>query len=234
VAEFELKRFWERVDVVGVADGFSVALDGRAIKTPLKRALVLPTEALAAEVAAEWRAVEGKVDFGKMPYTRFTHAALDQAVDERAEISAKIALYGETDLLCYRADNPQELIERQKQAWDPLLAWSAEELGSPLVATTGIVHVEQPRDSIRNLTDIVKGYSGFALTALYDWVTLSGSLVLALAVSRGRIGAAEAWALSRMDEDWQIEQWGVDDDAEALANSKRETFLLIERAVSMI
>ncbi len=234
MAEFELKRFWERVDVVGVADGFSVALDGRAIKTPLKRALVLPTEALAAEVAAEWRAVEGKVDFGKMPYTRFTHAALDQAVDERAEISAKIALYGETDLLCYRADNPQELIERQKQAWDPLLAWSAEELGSPLVATTGIVHVEQPRDSIRNLTDIVKGYSGFALTALYDWVTLSGSLVLALAVSRGRIGAAEAWALSRMDEDWQIEQWGVDDDAEALANSKRETFLLIERAVSMI
>jgi len=220
--------------VVGVADGFSVALDGRAIKTPLKRALVLPTEALAGEVAVEWRAVEGKVDIGKMPYTRFTHAALDQAVDERAEIQAKIALYGETDLLCYRAESPQELVDRQMQAWDPLLAWSAEELGSPLVATTGIVHVEQPRDSIRNLTEIVTGYSGFALTALYDWVTLSGSLVLALAVSKGRIGAAEAWELSRIDENWQIEQWGVDDDAEALAASKRETFLLVERAVNMI
>ena len=111
---------------------------------------------------------------------------------------------------------------------------TAQALAAPLVVTAGIVHVEQPQASIDNLSAIIQNHSGFALTALYDWVTISGSLALGLAVVKGRLSAAEAWALSRVDEDWQIEQWGVDDEAKELADSKRETFLLVERALSLI
>ncbi len=231
---FELKRFWEAVHVVEAGGGYTVTLDKRPLKTPLKRPLIVPTKALAAEIAAEWQAVEGKVDHATMPYTQFAHAGLDQAVDERAEIAAKITLYGETDLLCYRAEAPQELAKRQAKAWDPLLAWSAEALGAPLKTTSGIMHVAQPGASLNALAAHVQPFEGFALKALYDWVTISGSLVLGLAVAKGRLSAAEGWALSRVDENWQEEQWGVDDEAKAQADSKRDTFLLVERALSLI
>ena len=231
---YDLKRFWQQAEVIREGQRYGVALDGRALKTPLKRPLLLPSQALAREVAEEWGAVETKVDLAKMPHTRFAYAALDQAIDERAEIAAKIALYGETDLLCYRAETPQELTDRQKAAWDPLLGWSAQDLGAPLRVTHGIIHVAQPSESLENLTRHLEAYSGFALTALYDWVTISGSLVIGLAVSAGRISAAEGWALSRIDETWQEEQWGVDDEAQALAESKRRTFLLVERVLSLI
>ncbi len=231
---FELKRFWEQADVEKAGGGYTVALDGRPLKTPMKRPLIVPSRALAAEIAAEWQAVEGKVDHAAMPYTQFAHAGLDQAVDERAEIAAKIALYGETDLLCYRAESPQALVERQAAAWDPLLAWCADTLGAPLTPTAGIVHVAQPAASVKALAAHVQPYETFRLKALYDWVTISGSLVLGLAVAKGRLGAAEAWALSRIDESWQEEQWGVDDEARKLADSKRAVFLLVERALSLI
>ena len=231
---FELKRFWEKAEVAEAEGGFSITLDGRALKTPLKRPLIVPSQALAAKIAAEWQAIEGKVDTTRLPYTSFAHAGLDQAVDERAEIAAKIALYGETDLLCYRAEAPQELVRRQAGSWNPLLAWCAETLAAPLVTTAGIVHVAQPEASLQALDAEVQVFRGFALKALYDWVTISGSLVLGLAVAKGRLSAAEAWELSRLDESWQEEQWGVDDEARALADSKRDTFLLVERVMGMI
>ena len=227
---FELKRFWDAVHVVEAGGGYTVTLDKRPLKTPLKRPLIVPSQALAAE----WQAIEGKVDHTTMPYTQFAHAGVDQAVDEQVEIAAKTALYGETDLLCYRAEAPQELAARQAEAWDPLLAWSAEALGAPLKTTAGIVHVAQPEASLQALAAHVQPYERFALKALYDWVTISGSLVLGLAVAKGRLSAAEGWALSRVDENWQEEQWGVDDEAKALADSKRATFLLVERALSLI
>ncbi len=231
---FELKRFWEQAHVAKVEGGFTVTLDERPLKTPQKRALIVPSKMLAAEIAAEWQAIEGKVETATMPYTSFAHAGLDQAVDERAEIAAKISLYGETDLLCYRAEAPQELVKRQAEAWDPLLAWSAETLGAPLAPTAGIVHLAQPEASLKSLTAHVQPYQGFALKALYDWVTISGSLVLGLAVAKKRLTAAEGWRLSRVDENWQEEQWGVDDEAKKLADSKHDTFLMVERALSLI
>jgi len=231
---FELKRFWEQAHVVKAEGGFTVKLDKRPLKTPMKRPLIVPSEALAAEIAAEWQAIEGKVDHATLPYTQFAHAGLDQAIDERAEIAAKISLYGETDLLCYRAETPQELVKRQAAAWDPLLVWSAETLGAPLTATAGIVHLAQPAATLKALAAHVQPYQGFELKALYDWVTISGSLVLALAVAKRRLSAEEAWGLSRLDESWQEEQWGVDDEAKKLADSKRATFLLVERALSLI
>ncbi len=231
---FELKRFWDEAHVEKVEGGYTVTLDKRPLKTPMKRPLIVPSEALAAEIATEWQAIEGKVDHATMPYTQFAHAGLDQAIDEQKEIAAKTALYGETDLLCYRAEAPQELIKRQAEAWDPLLAWSAEALGAPLKTTAGIVHVAQPEASLKALAAQVQPVKSFHLKALYDWVTISGSLVLGLAVAKGRLTAAEGWALSRIDENWQEEQWGVDDEAKALADSKRDTFLLVERALSLI
>jgi len=231
---FELKRFWEQAHVAKTEGGFTVMLDERPLKTPMKRPLIVPSEALAAEIAAEWQAIEGKVDTSILPYTQFAHAGLDQAVDERAEIAAKIALYGETDLLCYRAEAPQELVERQAEAWDPLLQWSADTLGAPLTATAGIVHLAQPEGSLTALAAHVQPFQGFQLKALYDWVTISGSLVLALAIAKKRLSADEAWGLSRLDESWQEEQWGVDDEAKKLADSKHATFLMVERALSFI
>ena len=231
---FDLKRFWQQAEVLAEAGGYTVALDGRKLKTPLKRPLIVPSRRLAGAIAGEWQAVEGKVELQQMPYTRFAHAGLDQAVDERAEIIAKLALYGENDLLCYRAESPVELARRQSKAWDPLLGWSAEVLDAPLLITNGIVHVPQPEASLKALENTVQAHEGFALKALYDWVTLSGSLVLGLAVARGRLAAAEAWALSRLDENWQAEQWGVDDEAQKHADSKYDAFLLVERALGLI
>lgn len=231
---FELKRFWQQAHVAKVEGGYTIHLDKRPLKTPMKRPLIVPTEALATEIAAEWQAIEGKVDHATLPYTQFAYAGLDQAIDEHKQIVAKTALYGETDLLCYRAEAPQELTTRQAKAWDPLLEWSAEALGAPLTVTKGIVHLAQPEASLKALSAHVQPYRGFALKALYDWVTISGSLVLGLAVAKGRITAAEGWALSRIDETWQEEQWGVDEEAQKLADSKRATFLLVERALSLI
>ncbi len=231
---FELKRFWEQAHVVQAEGGYSVTLDKRPLKTPMKRPLIVPSEALAAEIAAEWQAIEGKVDHSTLPYTQFAHAGLDQAIDERKEIAAKTALYGETDLLCYRAEAPQELTIRQAEAWDPLLVWCADVLGAPLTVTKGIVHVAQPEASLKALADHVQPFESFHLKALYDWVTISGSLILGLAVAKGRLSAAEGWAISRVDESWQEEQWGVDDEAQKLADSKRDTFLLVERALALI
>jgi len=231
---FEMKRFWTQANVEKAEGGYTVALDERPLKTPMKRPLIVPSEALAAEIAAEWQAIEGKVDHTVLPYTQFAYAGLDQAVDERKEIAAKTALYGETDLLCYRAEAPQELVQRQAEAWDPLLAWSAEALGAPLKPTAGIVHMAQPEASLKALAAQVQPFQGFALKSLYDWVTISGSLVLGLAIAKKQITAAEGWQLSRVDESWQEEQWGVDDEAQILADSKRETFLMVERALSLI
>ena len=231
---FELKRFWDEAHVVEAEGGYTVTLDKRPLKTPMKRPLIVPSKAVATEIAAEWQALEGKVDHATLPYTQFAHAGLDQAIDERKEIATKTALYGETDLLCYRAEAPQELAMRQAKAWDPLLQWCVDDLGAPLLVTKGIVHVAQPEASLQALAAHVQPYQGFALKALYDWVTISGSLVLGLAVAKRRLTAAEGWALSRIDESWQEEQWGVDDEAKKLADSKRDTFLLVERALSLI
>ncbi|MBL1437320.1 MAG: ATPase [Rhodobacteraceae bacterium] len=231
---FEPKRFWEQAHVVKSEGGYTIHLDERPLKTPLKRPLIVPSKALATEIAAEWQVVEGIIDHATMPYTQFAHAGLDQAIDERKEIAAKTALYGETDLLCYRAETPQELAERQAEAWDPILQWSAEALDAPLLVTKGIVHLAQPEGSLNALAAHVQPFQSYQLKALYDWVTISGSLILGLAVAKKRLTAAEGWALSRVDESWQEEQWGVDDEAQKLSDSKRDTFLLVERALSLI
>jgi chaperone required for assembly of F1-ATPase len=229
VTGWTARRFWTETSVRPEAGGFAVYLDARPVRTPLKAPLILPTEALARAVAAEWQAQAGIVDPATMPCTRAANSAIDSVARQFADVAGMLSAYGASDLLCYRADGPPDLAARQAARWDPLLDWAAAALRAPLLTTTGIMPVDQPPASLAALSAAVDGLSAFQLAAFHDLVALSGSLVLALAVTRGRLTADEAWSLSRIDEDWQIEEWGSDEEAAETAARKRADFLQADR-----
>jgi chaperone required for assembly of F1-ATPase len=216
-----MKRFWTAAGVAADPEGWAVVLDGRPVKTPAKARLILPTERLARAVAEEWDAQQGEVRPALMPLTRTANSAIDKVAPMAAAVVEEIARYGGTDLLCYRATAPTGLIARQAAAWDPWLDWIAGQ-GAALRVTSGIVHVAQPEDSLDRLTAQVARRSHFELAALYDLVAITGSLVLGLAVAEGRLEASDAFDLARVDEDWQAEQWGIDDEAAESAQVKRQ------------
>lgn len=221
---WKAKRFWKEATVEEVEGGWTVRLDARPVKTPAKAPLVLPTRALAEAVADEWEAQQGEVRPDTMPFTRAANSAIDKVAPQRAEVVAIIAAYGDSDLLCYRATGPQELCDRQARAWDPLLDWASDALGARLVATAGVMHIAQDQAALDRLTARVAAMTPFQVAAFHDLVALSGSLVLALAVVDGRIDPQSAWELSRLDETWQIEQWGEDEEAAAAAEVRRAAF----------
>lgn len=220
------RRFWAEVAVEPADDGYRLRLDGRLVRTPAKAELVLPTPALAAAVAGEWRAVGKTVDPRLMPVTRAANAAIDKVAPQFDEVAGLIAAYGASDLLCYRAEMPPELARAQAEAWDPLLDWSAASLGARLVTTRGIVPVAQPDESLARLAARVGEMTSFHLTALHDLVGLTGSLILGLAATSGEFDLENLWALSRFDEDWQSAQWGQDEESSRIAEEKRNDFLL--------
>jgi len=229
MSEWAAKRFWEKVSVVAAEGGFTVQLDGRAVKTPQKTLVVMPTQSMADAVKAEWEAQGDKIDPLSMPVTRGANAAMDKVTPQHAEIVDMLAAYGDSDLLCYRADSPEGLVAKQAQGWDPLVDWSATELGAPLQLRTGIMHQPQAPESLAALKDHVAALDAFRLTAFHDLVAITGSLVLGLAIAKGRLGAAQAWDLSRIDEDWQISQWGEDEEAAEQAGLKRRDLLAAQR-----
>ena len=226
---WKAKRFWKTATAEPCEGGFTVRLDGRAVKTPAKAAFVVPTLALAEAAAREWDAQEGAVKPETMPVTRAANSAIDKLGQQRDEVVGLLAAYGASDLLCYRATGPEGLIARQAAGWDPLLGWSATDLGAPLHVTAGIVPIAQPAESLIRLRAVVDAFDPFRLAAFHDMVAITGSLILALAVTRGRLSAAEAFDLSRIDESWQAEFWGVDEDAAALEVGKRQALLEAER-----
>ncbi len=225
MSNWKPKRFWKEATVVEAEGGFTVLLDGRAVKTPAKAALVVPTRAMAEAIAAEWQAQEKEVDPRTMPVTRSANAAIDKVAVQKEEVCQMLADYGGHDLLCYRAIGPRELVQRQAAAWDPVLNWCDQQLAAPLASGQGVMHVEQPGQSLAKLTDEIKRLDSFEVAALHDLVTISGSLVLALAVLHRHLSAQAAWALSRVDEEFQIEQWGHDKEAAAAALAKEWAFL---------
>jgi chaperone required for assembly of F1-ATPase len=229
VSGWAAKRFWKAARAEPCEGGFTVRLDERPVKTPAKQPLTLPTLAMASAVAAEWEAQQGLLRPETMPLTRAANSAIDKVTPLLDAVVGEIANYGTTDLLCYRAPEPPALAERQAAAWQPLLDWAAESLGAPLVVTEGVIPVPQPEDSLDRLRAHVAAHTPFQLAALHDLVAISGSLVLGLAVARGRLGGDEAFATSRIDEAWQTELWGVDEDAAALEASRREAMLTAER-----
>lgn len=229
------RRFWTEVTVLpGSEGGHAVLLDGRPLHSPAKRALALPSRALAEAVAEEWQAQGAQIDPGAMPLTRAANSALDKVAPQHAAVVQMLAEYGASDLLCYRAEAPEGLVARQTAAWDPWLAWARDTLGAPLVQAQGVMHVPQPQESLDRLAARLAAEDAFRLTALHDLVTLSGSLILGLAVADRALDAAEGWDLSRIDETWQEEQWGRDDEAHAMAQMRREAFLTAERMLRLL
>ena len=225
MSEWAAKRFWKSAEVVPVNDGFTVQLDGRVIKTPARAPLVVPTLAVAELIAAEWQAQGEKIAPETMPATRAANAAIDKVRGQFDEVAGLVAAYGETDLLCYRATFPAELRARQDAAWNPLLSWSTDRFGLRWVITEGVMPQPQPPETLARLNAQVACFSPFELTAFHDLVALSGSLVIGLAVTGGQ-GTPEAlWQVSRIDEDWQTEKWGNDDEAGALAARRRQGFM---------
>lgn len=225
MTDWKAKRFWKEATVETADGGFTVHLDARPVRTPLKSALIVPTVRLAQEIATEWDAQEGIIDPLSMPHTRSANSAIDKVAPQHDAVAQMLADYGDSDLLCYRAPAPTELIARQAEHWDPLLDWAETRLGARLHTATGVIHVPQDPKTLARLSGRVHGLDAFALTGFHDLVSLSGSLILGFAAMLDHRPVDEIWKLSRVDEDWQSEQWGVDDEAVAMAETKRSAFV---------
>jgi chaperone required for assembly of F1-ATPase len=211
-----MKRFYKDTAVDAGDGGFRVLLDGRPMRTPAKAVLVVPTEALAEAIAAEWRAVPEKaeINVSHLPLTRLAATGIDRVTPQRKPVVDETAKYGASDLLCYRATDPASLVQRQAEAWQPLLDWAAERYGAPLVVATGLTFVSQPHAALAALRGAVTAHGDLALSALFNLTHISGSLVIALAVSERRLDGAQAFATAQLDELYQIERWGSDSLAE--------------------
>jgi chaperone required for assembly of F1-ATPase len=214
-----IRRFYKTVAAELRGDGFAVTLDGRPVRTPGKAVLIVPTRGLAEAVAEEWRAQGETIEPLSMPLTRLSNTALDRVLGRETEIVDEIVKYVGSDLLCYRADHPGELVMRQAAAWDPVLAWARESQGVTLTLQTGLMPVAQPAETLQRVAGMLSGRSPFALCALHNMTTLTGSALLALAHAEGRLTPAAAWTAAHVDEDYQIAQWG--EDAEAAARRAR-------------
>lgn len=209
-----MKRFYKEVTVAPRDGGHAVLLDGRAIKTPAKAPLLLPTAALAEAVAAEWRAQEGEIVPAGMPLTRLANSVIDGVMTRQAEIIAAMAGYAETDLVCYWAEHPQALVERQARGWQPLIRWAEERFGVRLRTTAGVIHQPQDPATVAGLGHVLAAIADpWLLGPLHMLTTAAGSLVIALAVFEGRLAADEAFAASDIDDAYQREFWGEDAEA---------------------
>lgn len=225
MSDWKAKRFWDSAEVQAIEGGFGVSLDNRPVKTPAKATLSVPTQDLAQAIAEEWDAQEGKIDPTSMPMTRAANAAIDKVRVQFDEVAEMLAEYGGTDLLCYRATGPDTLIARQAATWDPVLDWAQGNLGVRMNVAQGVMHIDQPAENAAILSAKVHELDQFALTAFHDLVCISGSLVLAFAVIRNAYSPQDVWRFSRVDEQWQIEQWGHDDEAFQMAAVKEQAFL---------
>lgn len=215
-------RFYKEAAVVeGEEGGFVVALDGKPVRTPSRQPLGVPHRGLAEAIAAEWQAQGDKINPATMPLTRMVNTAIDGVTAAQEEVFEEILRYGGSDLLCYRADAPEGLVARESELWDPYLDW-ASSMGARLVLSEGIVHVEQPPEAIRAIATLLRRYATpLQLTALHTINSLTGSLVLALALAEGQGEPSEIWAAAHVDEDYNIAQWGEDHEA-AESRAKRQ------------
>lgn len=229
-----MKRFWKEAAAVPDESGWGIALDGKPVRTPARHPLVLPTEALAEAVAAEWNDAGETLDPRSMPLTGLANAAIDTVGAGKHDFAEGLARYGESDLLCYRAEGPRELQARQEAAWDELLAWGRRCFDVDFETTCGIVHVPQPDATVRRLAHAVAPLDAFRLAGLSPLVTIGGSLLVALAVLEGHIPAERAWEAVTIDEQWQREQWGEDAEAEAALEQRRNDFLAAARFLDLL
>ena len=229
MAEWKARRIWKTADIRPQGEGWEVVLDGRPLRTPGKLPLILPTEALARAIAAEWDAQTDVIDPNRMPLTRAANSAVEKVTPQFHDVTSMLGDYGGTDLLSYRASEPEALTRMQAVGWDPLIDWAATELRAPLRITHGVIPVPQDPAVLLKLQAEIASLDAFALTALHDLVTLPGSLILGLAVLRGRLDAETAWKLARIDEEFQADRWGRDDEADLAAQGRLEAMRNAER-----
>ncbi len=228
-----MKRFYEHAGIAQIEDGVAVTLDGKIVKTPARRLLVLPNELIAKTVAREWAAQGEVIDADTMPLMRLAATAIDRVADNRDTVVDEIAAYGETDLVCYRAAEPAELKARQAENWQPLLDWCADHLGARLAITEGVMAAPQDSAATGALRRAVDGYDSMSLAALHVIASATGSLVIALALAEGRLDAVTSWRVSRIDESFQAEHWGIDQEALAQAGRLRVTLFAAARFLRM-
>jgi chaperone required for assembly of F1-ATPase len=207
------RRFYSSVEIAEVEGGFGVKLDARNVRTPQGRPLVLPTRALAGQAAEEWAAQGETLELADMHANRLANTAIESIPVARETTAEQVASFAGTDLLCYFADSPAALVERQSTHWEPVLQRAEQELGLAFVRTAGIVHQAQPAETLGQVKTLALDLDDFALAGLAFGTSLFGSAVLALAVQRGWVSGADAYELSRLDEAFQEEQWGIDEEA---------------------
>ncbi|MGH6680137.1 MAG: ATP12 family chaperone protein [Bradyrhizobium sp.] len=223
------KRFYARADVADGEGGFVVALDGKPIRTPSRRVITTPVRELAEVMSAEWRAQQDTIDPLAMPMTRFANTVVDAVVDKVGAVADDIVKYLRSDLLFYRAGHPEALVKREASLWDPVLFWAADALGAHFILAEGVMHVRQPDSAIeaarRALPD-----DAWSVAALHVVTTLTGSALLALALKHRVFDADQVWTAAHVDEDWNAEQWGADQEAAA----RRAARLVDFRAATQI
>lgn len=229
-----MKKFYDKASVAEVASGFSVVLDGRDIKTPATKLLVVSSKPLAKAIANEWQGQGEKVDLKTMPLTTLSYAAIDQVADNRALIEGEVGAYASSDLICYRADIPAELRKKEEAVWDPIVAWLKDKYNIDLILITGISHVEQGHDTKEFISKYLGDCDHFALAAMQRLTGLLGSIFLSIAIDKKQITVEQAWAASRVDEIYQAELWGEDTESLGEIEAKYAHFCAASQFLSLI
>ena len=209
----KLKKFYKKASVKGKKAPFSIALDGMVMKTPLKATLEIPSRALAKAIAGEWNAQEEFVEPNLMYLTKYANTAIDRVETRKDNIVDEIVAFASSDMVCYRANTPQGLVDMQASAWDRVLEWASERHGLNFICVAGIVYASQPEATLVTAHGVLSAHDAYMLTAIHNLTTLTGSALLAMAVVEGAITDDEGWSAAHVDEDWNISQWGDDDEA---------------------
>jgi len=229
-----VKRFWKKATAEPRAEGWTVLLDGREVRTPKRAPLLVPGERLAEAIRNEWANVGETIEPRALPLTGLANAAIDHATPDPAAFAAPLARYGEGDLLCYRADAPEPLVRAQAEAWDPLLAWASHRYDAEFRVVTGVVHTPQPPHTVRRLAAAVGALDPFRLVAMNPLVTIGGSLVAALALLEGETDEEGAWDATQLDDIWQAEKWGEDAEALAMREGRRRAWAAAAQLLSLL
>jgi chaperone required for assembly of F1-ATPase len=214
-----MKRFYKDVTVDRAPEGWRILLDGRPVKTPGRNDLLLPQARLAEFIAGEWRGQSDEITPFSMPMLRMANTVIDGVTSNRESVIAAILRFGEHDAICHRASYPADLVARQQEAWTPMLEWTASRYDARLETVVGLGEIEQPPQVLAKLRDAIAAHDDFALAALHVMASITGSLVLALALADGAINPAQAFQMSRLEEDHQAAQWGQDAEASARAQA---------------
>ncbi len=231
-----MKRFYKEVTRGPSRSGaeIGVFLDGRPVRTPAKAQLLVTSQALAEAISGEWHAQSSDIDPDSMPLTKVAAAAIDRVIPRRDDAIADIADHGRSDLVCYRADAPTELTQLQETTWQPLVDWVGQTYGARMTVTTGIMPVEQPAAALAHLHAAVATYADFELAALSLAVGTARSLVIGLALSQGRIDAAAAHAACMLDEIFQVDRWGEEEEAEKRSRAARDDLELAQSFLTLL